>query len=121
MRLIKFRVWDKRFNEMRLVSSLDWHLNKVMTVGSQNIGMVPTILGPENYILMQFTGLHDKNGREIWEGDIIIGEDEIPLPIYFNKGGWTIRDGGEEFYLTDYILEYFEVIGNIYENGDLLD
>lgn len=74
----------------------------------------------------QFTGLHDKNGKEIFEGDIVRHEGKN-YEITFTCGGFA-ADG---FYDTgqDYPSEFFsefaqtrsEVIGNIYENPELLE
>ena len=88
----------------------------------------------DDAILMQFTGLLDKNGKEIYEGDIMkvqhrtIGSGEntkyttfnIPVEFYMGKfylswdipyGKYRFRQGG---------MEHFEIIGNIYENPELL-
>jgi len=99
--------------------------------------------GPENNsnkkIVMQFTGLKDKNGKEIYEGDIIKYGDggveerfQIRL-VYFDKGSFVVDDdvyfSGD---LSPIVLSCFacndeedgdecEVIGNIYENPELLE
>ena len=65
---------------------------------------------------MQFTGLHDKNGKEIYEGDVVIfGGSKIPKVMEFVRGGFWLDGiyGGAEAYRM-------EVIGNIYENPELL-
>ncbi len=79
--------------------------------------------------VMQFTGLHDKNGKEIYEGDIVIWHYGY---LWWNKGPgqekFTVEwdDGGFNFFEPDAAGELSrwpdqcEVIGNIHENADLL-
>ena len=71
----------------------------------------------------QYTGLKDKNGKEIYEGDIISANDMLNDFIIFKDGGFNL-DGGESSENLLYQLEYYgnpEVIGNIYENPELLE
>ena len=81
--------------------------------------------------LSQFTGLYDKNGKEIFEGDIVkhFNHNEIIREIIFMKGSFGYW-AGEEFisYASNYRFEWensnksekIEIIGNIYENPELL-
>ena len=86
----------------------------------------------ENIILMQSTGLKDKNGKEIFEGDIVQFEDyyEVSDSLYINKGIIEWCQGG--FHVTNRDSVLMEdlldgdsldvtIIGNIYENKELLD
>lgn len=71
----------------------------------------------------QFTGLRDKNGKEIYEGDILAwGEDEI-ITIELKDGSFGFNDNSEYkggFGLLDGVNNYSKVIGNIYENPELI-
>jgi uncharacterized phage protein (TIGR01671 family) len=78
----------------------------------------------QRYELMQFTGLYDVNGKEIYEGDIVkVKEfnDEIMLVYfedgYFGFGNYEVRYGRYSF---DPINNLIEVVGNIFENPELL-
>lgn len=114
---IKFRAWDK----------VDLKLREVVGISFYH-GAISTKLNDEEYLqdnsdrfdLMQYTGLTDKNGVEIYEGDIITSEDN------FNKGKLVYRYGcfqikyGREKYKLLINTAYPEVIGNIYQHKDLL-
>lgn len=110
MREIKFRAWDKERNEMRygFEGQIDWEFR-------------------DDYPLMQYTGLKDKNGKEIYEGDIIqLWKDKIKAykveikwnDHYLGYEPWCqYIDGLDSPEQWGYEME---VIGNIYENPELL-
>ena len=115
MRTIKFRAWDKKDKIMLNLLLWDWRPHP-----------------PENIIPMQYTGLKDKNGKEIYEGDILGGGAVVEWfdRLTWDSGGsehsgfycrrWF--DLGEEGELNyDSGFDFCEVIGNIYENPDLLN
>ena len=130
-REIKFRMWNDYDKKM-----IYW--NELLKNKLANIFTIPSY----NKWLMQYTGLHDKNGKEIYEGDIV--------KAYFKRGAWKYNDknyfgykSGKVQYCVDgfilYIENYkekiyplssfvnnngnineLEVIGNIYEDSELL-
>jgi len=75
----------------------------------------------ETKILMQYTGLKDKTGREIYEGDIILdfrGDENV---VFWNDGGFCVRNyHAEGIDIGNWSVEKSEVIGNIYETPHLL-
>lgn len=138
MRDIKFRAWHKNIKEMFEVGqiTLKKGIWDYQPEDRKYIGM--SIPYQPSFILMQYTGLHDKNGKEIYEGDIvkitenILKQKVIRLKPIIADIEWSeeyltytlittsVKDAFES--LTDYLDEYdIEVIGNIYENKELLE
>jgi uncharacterized phage protein (TIGR01671 family) len=122
MREIKYRTWDKQENRW---ADHNQQLSEVPVSASVNPPSILTI-GDNRYDLMLFTGLRDKNGKEIYEGDIIIGDSygEYPLIIKWDDeySGFYCHDpkGDEEDHLNMKEAVNGKVIGNIYENRELL-
>ena len=76
---------------------------------------------PSNYINYknwgEFTGLKDKNGKEIYEGDVLTGDYQI----IFDDSAFSANINQCFYHLDEYFLKDKEIIGNIYENPELLD
>lgn len=79
--------------------------------------------------LCQFTGLTDKNGKRIWENDILMAhldesypEDTTYETVEWGIAGWVTHESNsvDRQYLDEFDLEYFEVVGNIFDNKELL-
>jgi len=131
MREIKFRAWDKQTREWiylgfsSMVGIVDGSLRQFYRT-DDGIGHKEW---PTDYALMQYTGLKDKNGVEIYEGDVVLehtGEAKpfIHWEVTWLESRWILRarnSDAHDRYLS-HSPEYMqpEVIGNIYENPDLL-
>ena len=111
MREIKFRAWDKRLEEM---VDLGTHIQDYIEFPPFSPNRLEFDL-----IFMQYTGLKDKNGVEIYEGDWLIdGNDSSNggSEVFYRYGQWQPFS-----YVGSYSGEDYEVIGNIYENKELLN
>jgi uncharacterized phage protein (TIGR01671 family) len=133
MRAIRFRAWDT------LLKS--WLGDGYLM---NNFG---TVLANPDWVVMQYTGLKDKNGKEIYEGDLLLVFDEAVVPVTdegqgpveecnhivaveIRNGVWGFEipksDDGEtgwyglHYWSEEISSEGYEIIGNIYSNPELL-
>ena len=121
---LKFRAWDKVFKEMVQVNALVLD-EQVVKVTYKNGNVAKEDM--KEYELMQSTGLKDKNGKEVFVGDIIKCTRGCPHEVYLEKEyGGTYIGGMPAIYLKGIRegyawTEHEEIIGNIYENPELLE
>ena len=118
MREIKFRVWDEKYNQ--------WHTSPIAIYPAESVVK-------QGRVIQQFTGLKDRNNKEIYEGDILRGklteemaaegDGAIIGKVFFAAGAFMIDGDGPLYYQTyslspDLLMDH-EVIGNIFENPEL--
>lgn len=124
MRNIKFRVWDKEEKSMHDVCTLGLqHKICVIEKPMWKNGLKIINKSFDDIELMQYTGLKDINGVEIYEGDVVLDKygPKINMIVkWIDDGFRTIGKYNSENYVG-YIKESCEVIGNIYENPELLE
>ncbi len=133
MREIKFRAWNNREKVMSLLRGFDF-LIKQAIINCPNEKSKTAISSwdykDKEIKLMQFTGLQDKKGVDIYEGDILkykyMFQDKMSTSeVVWNdeRNGFYLYSEREEqfFVLETELKKQFEVIGNIYENSELLE
>jgi len=129
---IKFRAYDKKAKQMFIVREMAW------LEGGLNVTDGGSPLGGFDCEIMRFTGLLDKQGVEIYENDFLKFTDfdyndndtQHTGVVKFSEGGWKLwNKKDDQFYEADAAFDLFwvseqdeelEVIGNIYENKELV-
>ncbi len=144
-RVIKFRAWDKHSKRMRPVSEISWDwraLHHIRTntytfalsgiigyMADESGADLPLSLDRDPEPIMQYTGRTDKNGKEVYEGDILKRPNDDPnVQVCWNDRGAAFKlvEGYPEdpewwYYFDGNNIEEHEVIGNIWENPELLE
>lgn len=119
----KYRAWDKIDKEMYLVDEINFNRGEFESIGDG----ITFLREADEVILMQSTGLFDKNGQEVFVGDIIKCTRGCPHEVYLEKEyGGTYIGGMPAVYLKGLLSGYAwtgdeEIIGNVYQNHELLE
>ena len=121
----RFRAWDIVYKKMLDVDILNWDNGKLDFIGDG----ITYIRKPDKIKLMQSTGLTDKNGKEIFEGDVLKVTDKhrwLEVVSFSEKKAMFVSKeiGFPEsplWELFNTVLFEIEIIGNIYENPELLE
>jgi len=125
----KFRAWHNELGRMMSISDMWFNVDSLGEIGLNDAVMNDYItVSPDEIELMQSTGLKDKNGKEIFEGDIVDYKGRKAVIKWHGSYASFIYRFVDE--LKERVSEWdplflayyhFEVIGNIYENKELLD
>lgn len=124
----RFRAWDKEFKEMVQVDALVFD-EQIIKATYKNGNVVKEDL--KNYVLMQSTGVLDKNWREVFEGDIIdieTDEENVKVEVSWDSKHALFVFESKKYNEKEALGELFEdnsypfkIIGNVWEDGELLD
>ena len=134
MRIPKYRAFGKNEKHIYEVVLLEWsaeypmQLAKMVIIPSIEDGTYRTVHGYDtitnNYELMQYTGLHDKYGKEVYEGDIVRAnypwEDwsDILQVVRYVNGSWNYSYALDEYAVKP--ATGWEIVGNIWEHPELI-
>lgn len=128
MREIKFRAWHPEWSEMIIADFTPTFDKRSFFAFEFGVGF-SHYPQDDRWVLMQFTGLKDKNGKEIYEGDLIRLTDKFTYDVRFEDAKFVCyhvnNDWGrwgdlKRLSNADFLDMHYEIIGNIYENPDLL-
>lgn len=118
MNNLKFRAWDKVNKEMLKIDIIDFYSEEIMVLEDDSTMKFSDV------VLMQSTGLFDKNGVEIFDGDIVRNIHTGSV----GRVNWCVHNTGFFYYVEKDKKDYtvfrakynLEVIGNVYENKELI-
>jgi hypothetical protein len=119
MENIKFRVWDKILK--------GWIIEDTFLDNKGNVfilrGKVGVILNGNDWEINLYTGFIDKNGKEIYEKDILQDNFGNKLIVYYQDGMFVVGNmKNSKFFMEGILNQYvkIEIIGNVYQNSNLL-
>ena len=124
MREIKFRAWIKNADKMVDVIAIDFEKEEICWIFDDYVNWEQerVWIGFDDIALMQYTGLKDKNGNEIYEDDIL----KTWIGGYEQASPYVVEDMRKLYFELNrddsyYRIQKTEILGNIYENPELLE
>lgn len=127
----KYRAWDSAKKEMFKDTFAITESGQVVVVEQESVASSPDYVFVDHLVIMQSTGLADKNGKEIFEGDILAcktDDEVINLNIFWDEEHALFMFESKKYNEQEPLAELvenntypFEIIGNIYDNPELLE
>ncbi|MDA3053563.1 YopX family protein [Campylobacter sp. JMF_03 NE3] len=119
MKKIKFKAWVNSLKTFKKIDAMYFNGNN--NVYAVMIGDKPYALNNKEINILSCTGLKDKKGIEIFEGDIIkVYNIEEPFKVFFENSCFVVENTETSFFLKQ-VAEKCEVVGNIHENPNLIN
>lgn len=116
MRELKFRVWDKDAKRMLYQTDIEYYDDMIGFRFDSDI-----LANKEDIVIMQYTVLKDKNGKEAYEGDVVKLGDQYLVVKYRTEYACFELSVNDDVYKRIFVLKDAEIVGNIYENPELLE
>ena len=122
----KFRAWDTTKKEMFKDTFAITESGQVVVVEQEDVMSPPDYVFVDHLVIMQSTGLKDKNGKEIFEGDILKSNKYI-TSVFYERGAYCVKfSRTPNTTVTMNVISFIEkyktkIIGNIYENPEKLE
>ena len=122
MREIEFRAWRKDEKKMIDVKAIDWDEDGNIFSVNYPEGKSYSGYDSDNIELMQYTGRIDKNGKKIFDKDVVKLKGYL-WEVYWSdeESCFKIKNKFDDLFLTKFKEKALEVVGNIYENKELLE
>ena len=126
----RYRAWDSAKKEIFKDTFAITESGQVVVVEQESVASSPDYVFVDYLVIMQSTGLKDKNGKEIFEGDVVrqvrtqptTENETITGVVTMIEGAWLIMNDCEQ--LASFLwseTDENEIIGNVYENKELLE
>ena len=121
----RFRAWDSVKKEMFKDTFAITESGQVVVVEQESVASPPDYVFVEHLVIMQSTGLKDKNGQDIFAGDVVRVLDSLYTVFYDNERASYRLKPHDNRWTVDYMSNFshsgnFEVVGNIYEDKEYL-
>ena len=130
-RTIKFKAWSKKLGRFVYPDKMEHNINFGISSSIIYFDQITGQFGEEECELVQFTGIKDKNGKEVYEGDIVelwggeqhqgYWEVSVKGQVVFSYNSFLVRDSKDVHFDPSLFDCNIQIIGNLYETPELLN